>query len=1049
MTTPQGAPARRDWSENVEATNNDDLDWGADFSSAPNPSAPLSIAAAKPSSPLKLQPRRTHDSPNDLDDLDDHDFDDDEEQGDTIKQSQLPSSTLDQLKEASARARAATSASQPATATAGVITHLQARKRAPESDLSGLELDGLDDGGATKAEDSLAARLSRFSRRSHDGSATDDDEDDDFDFDDEGDEDLFAGSSGGGGDDHSRSSTSNNSASLSGRRRGGAGGGAASSTDEAWTEPESPTPSLPESVEHSSASGKLASSSFPPAITAAGGVPKHLLDRLSPSATPSLSLSPGASAALRRAASRTFPRDQASDARLAGLLGVDAAPGSAAAADLEADFDIDDGVGQLTLSPLLRSKASDASVSGTGTGDGKGGSSNAKSRAPVRPQASFPSSGSSSTSSGAGHRRHWSSLSASSISQSHISEEASASASVSSDAEPSSDRPDGTLDGLVIPAGPMPAANPLSNERATAHGGSLNAASMNAMLKARRRGAYNASTTTTTASGSASTPPHHRGVSAARPGGGGVHEDLLSGLVIDDDGDLSAQRLRARRYRNPTGPEQALSPQAGRAEHSAGKGNARRRAQTGPQGQGQGQSPAQTGWGQHRYGAHGGSAAPTSTTSSPPSRDGSQLSATAAPFRPRFAPAAQIFQRALASTEAFKDRMLPFNANAGGTVVRPGPPPRVSSLAHARVRPQSAQSEPGRAGEQPRRGGGAVRLTVPTGRQVLGNAAGAPVQPSAVPFPSSSASAFHAVPESLPMRRPQSQPISHRQPGPPGRLAMQSIQQALGAPLSLPRKPSQQVLQTAAALAHERSVSQSSETSTTGSTTHTQPHSQRKRNRKKRAPRKLTLIRNFGGPPAEEKVVGGMRWDPIAKQWEGNEAEMKRFDEVAAPSPSRLALISPMRPSASAAGGAAAASPTGTAAETKSPSPAGKPPLMGSATNAIVGEMKFDPVRMCWTKIGDEEEEDVFADLSGDSDGEDWTEPSARSRSTLPSGGSAALSDADAHDFPPIPLPENFAEICRQAELLHVEQMAYLLEADGPDRAHLFLRPSFNDDDSL
>lgn len=112
--------------------------------------------------------------------------------------------------------------------------------------------------------------------------------------------------------------------------------------------------------------------------------------------------------------------------------------------------------------------------------------------------------------------------------------------------------------------------------------------------------------------------------------------------------------------------------------------------------------------------------------------------------------------------------------------------------------------------------------------------------------------------------------------------------------------------------------------------------------------RKPTLIRNPGGASAP-KVVGEMKWNPTTLRWEGNDQALRDFD-AAVGSSTRPALITHLT-------GSSMGSPVGSFA----------------AGARVVGNMIFDPSRMCWisTLPPDEEEPDVFADLADDED-DDW-----------------------------------------------------------------------------
>ncbi|KAI0094967.1 hypothetical protein BDY19DRAFT_57172 [Irpex rosettiformis] len=127
------------------------------------------------------------------------------------------------------------------------------------------------------------------------------------------------------------------------------------------------------------------------------------------------------------------------------------------------------------------------------------------------------------------------------------------------------------------------------------------------------------------------------------------------------------------------------------------------------------------------------------------------------------------------------------------------------------------------------------------------------------------------------------------------------------------------------------------------------------------AHRKPTLIRNLGGAGGP-KVVGEMKWNPQTMRWEGNDQVLRDFDATVGTS-TRPALITHL---------------TGSS--------------MGSPVNSFaagarkVGNMIFDPSRMCWvsTLPPDEDEPDVFANLADDEDSDAWDAKADTIRANLP-----------------------------------------------------------------
>ena len=154
-----------------------------------------------------------------------------------------------------------------------------------------------------------------------------------------------------------------------------------------------------------------------------------------------------------------------------------------------------------------------------------------------------------------------------------------------------------------------------------------------------------------------------------------------------------------------------------------------------------------------------------------------------------------------------------------------------------------------------------------------------------------------------------------------------------------------------------------------------QAPSSRKRSTKN-VQQKPHLIKPLGDAHLKEgKSVKGMQYNPLTFKWEGNENDLDPFDVPAFHAPPE--------------------SPEG--------SPSGKPPALitnvGQAGGVqVVGEMVFDPRRMCWLKMAPakqdtasrsnsvqvEDEEDVFAGL------EDLKEEDETGRSSY--GGNNLLS---------------------------------------------------------
>ena len=116
-------------------------------------------------------------------------------------------------------------------------------------------------------------------------------------------------------------------------------------------------------------------------------------------------------------------------------------------------------------------------------------------------------------------------------------------------------------------------------------------------------------------------------------------------------------------------------------------------------------------------------------------------------------------------------------------------------------------------------------------------------------------------------------------------------------------------------------------------------------------------------------MVGEMRWNPLSLRWEGNDHVLRDFDAAVGTS-TRPALITHL---------------TGSSIGT---------PVGSFASGArIVGNMIFDPARMCWisTLSPDDDEPDVFANLADDEeDGEGWEAKGGTIRANLQPGVNSA-----------------------------------------------------------
>jgi len=176
-------------------------------------------------------------------------------------------------------------------------------------------------------------------------------------------------------------------------------------------------------------------------------------------------------------------------------------------------------------------------------------------------------------------------------------------------------------------------------------------------------------------------------------------------------------------------------------------------------------------------------------------------------------------------------------------------------------------------------------------------------------------------------------------------------------------------------------------------------------------------------------VVGEMKWNPTTLRWEGNDQVLRDFDTVVGTS-TRPALITHLT-------GSSIGSPVGSFA----------------AGARKVGNMIFDPTRMCWVSTL-EEEPDVFADLADDEEDEDaWESKGGTIRASQQACTNGAASDTSTSTTSAIvvtaPSParsrirtnsesesdrgsrasivydvaDDFVEVCRTAEERHNKEM--------------------------
>ena len=182
-----------------------------------------------------------------------------------------------------------------------------------------------------------------------------------------------------------------------------------------------------------------------------------------------------------------------------------------------------------------------------------------------------------------------------------------------------------------------------------------------------------------------------------------------------------------------------------------------------------------------------------------------------------------------------------------------------------------------------------------------------------------------------------------------------------------------------------------------------------------------------------------MQWNPATLRWEGNDNALRDFD--AALAPTRPALITHLT-------GSSVGSPVGSFAS-------------GARR---VGNMVFDPAKMCWisTLAPEDDEPDVFADLADDEG--DWEargstirasqqgappslesqppSPARSVKSRVRSPSVESVSDRGSRASMVCDVDETFFDACRAAEERHRSEMrgwrGKLVEGFDADRSFLY-----------
>jgi len=198
----------------------------------------------------------------------------------------------------------------------------------------------------------------------------------------------------------------------------------------------------------------------------------------------------------------------------------------------------------------------------------------------------------------------------------------------------------------------------------------------------------------------------------------------------------------------------------------------------------------------------------------------------------------------------------------------------------------------------------------------------------------------------------------------------------------------------------------------------------RKESRHAMGRKKPTLIRNLNGLGGS-KVIGEMRWNPHSLKWDGNEQVLRDFDVVNGNS-TRPALITHL--TGSTAGNALAGIPSGV---------------------RIVGNMMFDPEKMCWLpkESSGPEEPDPFAGIDEEEGSlgprQSLDAPPSSITSTDPSS-SVSESESESSNSRSLSqqLPSSssdpaFKDRCFNAATLHRQEFSGWLVSDAGLRSRL------------
>lgn len=195
-------------------------------------------------------------------------------------------------------------------------------------------------------------------------------------------------------------------------------------------------------------------------------------------------------------------------------------------------------------------------------------------------------------------------------------------------------------------------------------------------------------------------------------------------------------------------------------------------------------------------------------------------------------------------------------------------------------------------------------------------------------------------------------------------------------------------------------------------TTSARSRSSRKRRGTRKKQKTPYLIRNLASATMGPRIVGDMRWNPGRQRWEGNEREMKDFDNALHSSarPALITQLSPLSASSLMQGSRTQSVWSGRPDPLIPLQPIMPEPRTQSKGNSqgqndgqspggvrIVGDMIFDPIELRWTHKSGVEEPDPFEE--GENEEDDLDEGEGNQR-TARYTSLTSLKDDDMEDDP-------------------------------------------------